>query len=249
MAVPDTNTFSLQDVVNEVNPTTNDLVDCISDADNNAYDTNYYTSPATSLLEFRNYGNVTNYSSIVISKNGNIILSDSCSALYGPATRYINTTGTAIIQNGDTIYLDSGGVTVLNGNNRYYSIQIEDSEFNLIRYVFKISTLGIVSEFQACSGSDTQAPTVPTNLSASFITETTFTLNWTASTDNVAVTGYRIFKNGLLFATTGNVTLLSVTGQLAGTTSSWTVSAIDGSGNESNQSSGLNVTQSQSGEL
>lgn len=53
--VPDTNTFSLQDVVNTVNPTTNDLQDCINDAVESAYDPTYYTPPATSLLEFRNY--------------------------------------------------------------------------------------------------------------------------------------------------------------------------------------------------
>ena len=56
MAVPDTNTFSLQDVVDEINPTTDDLQDCINDAIEGNYDPNYYTAPATSLLEFRNYG-------------------------------------------------------------------------------------------------------------------------------------------------------------------------------------------------
>ena len=55
MAVPDTDTFSLQDVVDEINPTTDDLQDCINDAIEGNYDTNYYTAPATSLLEFRNY--------------------------------------------------------------------------------------------------------------------------------------------------------------------------------------------------
>lgn len=57
MPVPDTNTFSLQDVVNEINPTTNDLVDCIADAEHVQFDPAYYTYPATNLLEFRNYGN------------------------------------------------------------------------------------------------------------------------------------------------------------------------------------------------
>ena len=56
MAVLDTNTFSLQDVVDEINPTTDDLQDCINDAIEGNYDPNYYTAPATSLLEFRNYG-------------------------------------------------------------------------------------------------------------------------------------------------------------------------------------------------
>ena len=55
MAVPNTDDFSLQHVVNEINPTTDDLQDCVDDADSSSYDTTYYTSPATSLLEFRNY--------------------------------------------------------------------------------------------------------------------------------------------------------------------------------------------------
>ena len=54
--VPNTTTFTLQNVVDEINPTTDDLADCISDADAAKYDPTYYTSPATSLLEFRNYG-------------------------------------------------------------------------------------------------------------------------------------------------------------------------------------------------
>ena len=55
MAVPDESTFSLQNVVDEINPTTDDLVDCISDATEGNYDIRYFSSPATSLLEFRNY--------------------------------------------------------------------------------------------------------------------------------------------------------------------------------------------------
>ena len=42
MAVPDTTTFSLQDVVDEINPTTDDLNDCVSDATTGSYDTNYF---------------------------------------------------------------------------------------------------------------------------------------------------------------------------------------------------------------
>ena len=57
--VPDTTTFTLQNVVDAVEPTTDDLVDCISDADTSQYDALYYAAPATSMLEFRNYGNGT----------------------------------------------------------------------------------------------------------------------------------------------------------------------------------------------
>ena len=58
MAVPDTTTFSLQDVVNEVNPTTDDLVCCFSEADDGSFDDSYSGSK-NSLLNFRNYGAVT----------------------------------------------------------------------------------------------------------------------------------------------------------------------------------------------
>lgn len=57
--VPNTTTFTLQNVVTEIVPTTNDLVDCVADAIESNYDPAYYTSPATSLLEFRNYRVVT----------------------------------------------------------------------------------------------------------------------------------------------------------------------------------------------
>ena len=43
---------------------------------------------------------------------------------------------------------------------------------------------------------DTQAPSVPTGLAASSVTQTSLTLNWTASTDNVGVTEYEVFLGG-----------------------------------------------------
>ena len=43
---------------------------------------------------------------------------------------------------------------------------------------------------------DTEAPTVPTNLAASNITQTTASLSWTAATDNVGVTEYEVFSSG-----------------------------------------------------
>ncbi len=54
MAVPDTNTFSLLDVVNEIKPSSNDLVTCFAEADINKFDPAYYDT-GNDLLEFRNY--------------------------------------------------------------------------------------------------------------------------------------------------------------------------------------------------
>ena len=55
MAVPNTTTFTLQNVVDEVNPTTDDSVDCFADATSSSFDSNYSGSK-NNLLNFRNYG-------------------------------------------------------------------------------------------------------------------------------------------------------------------------------------------------
>lgn len=92
---------------------------------------------------------------------------------------------------------------------------------------------------------DTQAPTAPTNLASSAITQNSFTLSWTASTDNVAVTGYDVYKNGIkINAATITTTSYNVTGLLPSTTDSYYVRAKDAAGNVSVNSSTLNVTTS-----
>ena len=48
----------------------------------------------------------------------------------------------------------------------------------------------------AASGPDTVAPSVPTGLVATPVSTTQINLSWNASTDNVGVTGYQVFRNG-----------------------------------------------------
>ena len=90
-------------------------------------------------------------------------------------------------------------------------------------------------------GGDPEPPTVPTNLAASNVTQTSFTLSWTASTDNVGVVGYDIYQDGSLKGTSAS-TSYNVTGLTAGTTYAYTVKAKDGAGLYSPASSALNVT-------
>ncbi|WP_370087784.1 GEVED domain-containing protein [Ekhidna sp.] len=96
------------------------------------------------------------------------------------------------------------------------------------------------------SAGDTQAPSVPTNLSASSVTQTSLTLSWTASTDNVGVTGYDVYQGGTnIGSVTG--TTANVTGLTASTTYSFTVRAKDAAGNVSAASAALNVTTQSAG--
>ena len=80
---------------------------------------------------------------------------------------------------------------------------------------------------------DTTPPTAPTGLTATFNSITNaIDLSWTASTDNVGVTGYRIYRDGgPAPISTVNVTTFSDAG-LTGT-HSYGVTAIDAAGNES----------------
>ena len=60
-----------------------------------------------------------------------------------------------------------------------------------------------LAAFRAATGApDTTPPTTPTGLSATAISGSQVNLSWTASTDNVGVTGYRIYRNGTQIATT-----------------------------------------------
>ncbi len=79
---------------------------------------------------------------------------------------------------------------------------------------------------------DTEAPTDPTNLVASNPTDTTIDLNWTASTDNIAVTAYDIYIDAV-YALSTNVSSITITGLTANTNYCFTVRAKDASANES----------------
>ena len=88
---------------------------------------------------------------------------------------------------------------------------------------------------------DTQAPTVPTGLTATGISASVVNLAWHASTDNAGVTSYKVYRNGALLAALGNVTSYSNVGLSAGTSYSYAVSACDTAGNCSAQSVGATV--------
>ncbi len=88
---------------------------------------------------------------------------------------------------------------------------------------------------------DTQAPSVPTGLAAAPASSSQINLSWNASTDNVAVTGYHVFRNGTQIAAPSTTTYQD-TGLNAGTSYLYTVSAFDAAGNGSAQSATATAT-------
>ncbi len=77
---------------------------------------------------------------------------------------------------------------------------------------------------------DTVAPTAPTAVSATPASQTQINLSWTAATDNIGVTGYRILRGGQLVGTTAGTTFAD-TGLVADTSYSYSVIAVDAAGN------------------
>ncbi|MEV4415683.1 discoidin domain-containing protein [Catellatospora sp. NPDC049609] len=102
---------------------------------------------------------------------------------------------------------------------------------------------GQVSEFEVYAGGqvDTQPPSVPQQLAVTGKTQTTVSLSWSASTDNVAVTGYRVLRNGAPFGTASGTTF-TATGLAPGSAHTFTVAAQDGAGLVSGPSNPVTVT-------
>ena len=85
----------------------------------------------------------------------------------------------------------------------------------------------------ACaSGGDTTAPTLPGSLSVTGSTTTAISVSWGASTDNVSVIGYGLYRNN---ASTGSASSTSATfnGLVCGSSYSLAVDAFDAAGNRS----------------
>ncbi|UVS76713.1 cellulase family glycosylhydrolase [Actinokineospora sp. UTMC 2448] len=110
------------------------------------------------------------------------------------------------------------------------------------------STTGIsLGERYSGSGPvDTTAPSVPSGLTAGAVTSSSISLSWNASTDNVGVSGYEVYRGTTRVATVAG-TSYTDSGLTANTAYSYTVRARDAAGNVSAASAALSARTSSGG--
>src|SRR2546425_1622860 len=191
---------------------------------------NTATSAAVSMTVDNTPPLISTVSSSSISSSGALITwatnqaSDS-QAEYGLTTGY----GSSTPLNSSLLTAHAVTLTGLLASNTYhYRVKSRDAAGNLATSAdFTLTTLIAVP--------DITPPSVPTNLSASAMSSLQMNLSWTASTDNVGVAGYTIYRGGSQIAT-ASLASYSDTGLSPSTAYAYTVAAYDAAGNVSVQS-------------
>ena len=93
-------------------------------------------------------------------------------------------------------------------------------------------SLAATTTFATATPADTQAPTAPTDLAATAVTPEAISVAWAASTDDVGVSGYEVFLDGVSVATVA-ATAYDFTALTAATDYTVGVRALDAAGNAS----------------
>ncbi|GAB3932019.1 putative Ig domain-containing protein [Larkinella terrae] len=155
------------------------------------------------------------------------------SASSGLPVTLFSVDGPAVIENGQIKFTGGIGLVTIratqHGNGTYKYAQPVERSFMVTN--------------NAPSTPDTEAPSAPTGLAASNITQTSLQLNWNASTDNVGVVGYDVYRGGTKINTNVvNGTSFAVTGLTANTAYAFVVVARDAASNTSGNSNTANVT-------
>jgi chitodextrinase len=139
------------------------------------------------------------------------------------------------------IYYSTAGVPAPIQQNRIASVPVGTSTYldwladPQAQGYYAITTVDRQGNESAPAGtpsSDSQPPTAPTGLLAAAVSSSQISLTWNASTDNVGVVGYNVYRDGTIVGTP-STTNYSDTGLNPSTKYIYTVTARDAAGNES----------------
>ena len=151
----------------------------------------------------------------------------------GVAGYYVFRDGKQVGQSATTSFTDAG----LTADTEYsYTVKAFDRAGNVSE-----ESKALVVKTLEKAPVDTEAPSIPLDLKASTIGEKNVSLSWTRSTDNVAVAGYYVFRDGKQVGQSATTSFADA-GLTPNTEYSYTVKAFDAAGNVSEESKALVVT-------
>lgn len=166
------------------------------------------------------------------------ISSSSVALSWGASTDNFAVIGYYVYRNGvklltsspisGTSYLDSG---LSEGNTYVYSVVAYDAAGNLSAPTDPVTVKTIF---------DVQAPTAPQGIIAKAVSSNEIDVSWQPATDNIIVSGYRLYRDGNLITTIAS-TSYNDTGLTAGTNYGYSVYAYDEVGNTSMQGPSANA--------
>ncbi len=170
-----------------------------------------------------------NVAGIPVSSSAIDLSWDAASADGGIAGYTVLRNGSQIASTVNTFYNDTG-LTL--GTTYSYSVAAFDVDGNpsAPSTPIAVTTLG-----------DTTPPSAPTALAGTAASSTQINLTWTASTDNVGIARYKVFRGSTQVGTSTNASYAD-TGLTASTSYTYSVSAVDPAGNESPLSLPTTVT-------
>ncbi|MEI7890648.1 MAG: Ig-like domain-containing protein [bacterium] len=174
----------------------------------------------------RSAGTTSSNISLMTNENATCAYSTSVDTPYASMTQFANTGARTI---------HSTTVTGLsNGSTYSYYVRCQDDSLNvnLDDYIISFSILN--------TGGDLIAPTVPGSLSVNVVSANQADLSWAASSDIVAVAGYKIYRNDIEIATTTSLSYSDLTINPS-TAYQYRVSAYDDFANESALSAAFSI--------
>jgi hypothetical protein len=204
------------------------------------------TGPRTAAISITNIGQTAHtqrYSNTVLALNTWYHIA----GVYNGATQSLDIYVNGVLDNG-TLRGNAPIYSQVDYNSNIY-IGKRDGGFNfagtidqvrLYNRALSASEISSVMAYDSKAIVDTIAPSNPYGISSSNITQTSATISWVASTDNVGVAGYKIFRNGTQVATSPTNTYTDIT-LTKNTQYTYTVSAYDAANNSSPQSGAVTV--------
>ncbi|MFG2040010.1 discoidin domain-containing protein [Dactylosporangium sp. NPDC048998] len=201
--------------------------------------------PAGQISEFEVYGPATGDTQPPTAPSNLAYTQNSSGAVtltWGASTDNVGVTGYDVYANNALLTSVPGTVLTYTDNPPLtstitYFVRAHDAAGNQSSNSNSVTRTGQ-------SGGDTQPPTAPSNLAYTQPASGQIKLTWGASTDNVGVTGYDVFRNGTQIGTVSGTTLTYTDAQPDTATVSYYVKAHDAAGNVSAPSNTVTRTGS-----